>query len=256
MGRLEEHDGVLFEGDRLPLVGLSVSEAKAMLKDAWGIPYFAAASVNGHRVPVARLLRRGDRLEFVQRSGFKAGDDHAAEKVMAEALLRAEPDLARLVDEVYELRLPVDKRLAIMALKVFRWAEERFGPTTADAVAVLNRLASELSRLAAGGRTPPADPSGRVPISQRVRVNIPGGEVVIDGVHHALDKVYLAILDCLVVADGALVSRAEMKARSETLKDQSHIERHIKKLKETNEAVGRIIEKDARNRGFRIRRDF
>lgn len=252
MTRLEEHDGVLFEGDRLPLAGLPVVQAKAMLTDAWGISYFADAFVNGRQVPVAHVLRRGDRLEFVQRFGFKAGDDHAAEKAMAEALLRAEPELARLVDEVHKLPLNVDTRLAVMALRVFQWSKERFGPATTDAVNMLNRLVSELSRLAGGGSTP----APSIPISQRVRVDVGRGEVIIDGVHHALDKVYLAILDCLVAADGAIVSRAEMKDMSKTLKDEDHIERHITKLKKTNEAIGNLIERDKRKRGFRIRRDF
>ena len=105
MRTLEKHEGVLFERDWLPLVGLPVVQAKAMLKDAWGISYFADAFVNGRQVPVAHVLHRGDRLEFVQRFGFKAGDDLAAEKEMAEAFLRAEPSLARLVKEVLALPL-------------------------------------------------------------------------------------------------------------------------------------------------------
>ena len=94
-----------------------------MLKDAGNISYVADAFVNGRQVPVAHVLRPGDRLEFIQRFGFKAGDDLPAEKAMAEALLRSEPELARLVNELYELRIPVDQRLAIMALRVIQWAD-------------------------------------------------------------------------------------------------------------------------------------
>jgi hypothetical protein len=254
--RSSRRGGVLLERDWLPLVGLSIIETKAMLKDAFGISYFADAFVNGSQVPVAHLLRPGDRLEFVQRFGFKAGDDHAAEKVLAEALLRAEPELARMVDEVYELRMPVDKRLAVMALRIFQWSEKRFGPVTADAAAMLNKLVSEFTRLAGGGQSQTSSRQPRIPISERVRVDIAGGKVVIDGVHHALDPISLAIIDCLVAADGIVVSRAEMKERSDTLKNVSHIERCITQLQETNKPVGRILEKDDRNRGFRIRRDF
>jgi hypothetical protein len=256
MRRQEEHDGVLFEGDWLPLVGVPVAEAKAMLKDAGNISYFADAFVNGQQVPVAYFLQRGDRLEFVQHFGFKAGDDLDAEKEMAQALLRAEPELARMVDEVYELPLLVDKRLAVMALRVLQWAESRFGRVTADATATLNKLASDLSRLAGGGQSPSSCHQPRIPMSERIRVDVAGGEVVIDGVHHILDPISLVILDCLVAADGVVVSRAEMKERSEMLKKVSHIERRIRKLQERNDPIGCLIETDDRNRGFRIRRDF
>lgn len=248
--------GVLFEGDRLPLAGLSVFEAKALLTDAWNVPYFADAIVNGHSVLLCHVLQHGDRLGFSQRFGVKAVDDLAAEKAMAETLLRSEPELARLVDEVHELRLSVDQRLAVMALRVVQWYENRFGPVTADAVAVLNKMASEWNRLARGGQTPATSRPEGSPISERVRVDVAAGKVIIDGVHHALDRVYLAILECLVAADGEVVSRAEMKERSDTLKEEDHIERHINRLKKMNGAVGRLIETDKRHRGFRIRRDF
>jgi hypothetical protein len=254
MTRLEEHDGVLFEGDWLPLAGLSVFEAKSMLKDAWCISYFADAIVNGRQVPVAHPLRRGEWLEFVQGFGFKAGADLTAERAMAEALLRTEPELALLVDEVYELRLPVDKRLAIMALRVFQLCEKRFGRVTADAGVMLNKVANELSRLAGGGQTPVASRAERRPISHRVRVDVSGGEVVIDGVHHALGRTPLAILDCLVAANGDVVSRAQMRVRSKALEDEDHIERHIKRLKRNTKEVGRIIE--VSRKGFRILGDF
>src|SRR5262245_7290134 len=107
-------DGVLFEGDWLPLVGVPVAETKPMLKDAGNISYFADAFVNGRQMPVAYVLQRADRLEFVQSFGFKAGDDLAAEIEMAEALLRAEPELARLVDDVSKLPLDTDEMLAVM----------------------------------------------------------------------------------------------------------------------------------------------
>jgi hypothetical protein len=249
-------DGVLFEGNWLPLVGLLVVEAKAFLRDAGNISYFADAFVDGRQVAVAHVLRPGDRLEFIQQFGFKASDDLAAEKAMAVALLKADPELARIVDEVYELRLNVDHRLAVMALRVIQWAEKRFGPIAADAAARLNMMASDFSRLADRGQTRAESRPGRRPISERVRVDVAGGEVVIDGVHHALDEKCLAILHCLVTADGCLVSRNEMKSMSKALMGEQHIERHITRIKETNDAVGRIIETDDRHRGYRIRRDF
>lgn len=127
---------------------------------------------------------------------------------------------------------------------------------TADAVAVLNKVTKELSRLAAGGQFPAGSRPSRPSISERVRVDLVRKEVVIDGVHHALDALYLAILDCLVAADGDLVSRAEMRTMKTLLKDEEHIERHITRLKKINDAVGRLIETDERHRGYRIRRDF
>ena len=109
MRRLENDEGVLFEGDYLPLAGVSVAKAKALLRDS-GISYFSEAIVNGYPVMVGYVLRPGDRLVFSQRFGFKSGDDLSAEKVMADGLLRTEPELARMVDEVYELRIPVDQK--------------------------------------------------------------------------------------------------------------------------------------------------
>jgi hypothetical protein len=250
------HDGVLFEGDRLPLAGLSVVEAKAMLKDAWGIPYFADAFVNGRRVPVAHLLRPGDRLEFIQRLSFKAGGDTDDEQALAEALLDSEPALARLVHEVATLPLSAKKRLSVLVLRVLRWIEQEFGPPTADAVAMLDDLAHRLNELGGGwkrlaGKESEGADRGDPARSPNVRVDEGAGDVVIDGVHYALEPAHLAIFTCLVEAGGACVSRADMQAKNRTLKDEDRIDRVIAKLKRDNKKVGVLIE-SVRGKGYRL----
>ena len=147
MTRLEEHDGVHFEGDWLPLAGLPVIEAKAMLKDAWGIPYFADAIVNGRQVPVARVLRRGDRLEFFQRFGVKAGDDQPGERAVAESLVIAYPKLLDIEAIVKSRNLPRNESLRLMASMVSRWMEEWFGPLGDTGVPVVVEVLKRLQAI-------------------------------------------------------------------------------------------------------------
>ena len=132
MNTLEVYDGVLFEGDWLPLAGMSVFVAKAMLKDAGNISYFADAIVNGRQVPVAHVLQPGDRLEFVQRFGYKASDDRPIEQAIGKAVVVAYPELVEIADKVKALNLPADRSLDLMAGMVAEWAEERFGASWAQ----------------------------------------------------------------------------------------------------------------------------
>lgn len=256
LGRLHQHDGVLFEGDWLPLVGVPVFKAKAILKDVWGIPFLADAFVDGCRASVFHVLRQGDRLEFVQRFGFKASDDLASEAGMAEALLRSEPDLTRLVNEVAALPLPAEQRLSIMAWRVVRWMENEFGPPTADAVAMLHNLSHRLHDLAGkqkrlAGKNTEATPARRTARSPNVRVDEGAGEVVVDGTHYSLEPQYLAILTCLMAAGGGCVSRAEMQTRSCRLRDEDRIDRLIARLKKDNKKVGDLIE-SVPGKGYRL----
>lgn len=157
MRRHEEHDAVLFEGDWLPLVGLPVLKAKAMLKDAGNISYFADAFVNGCPVPVAHVLRSGDRLEFVQRFGFKAGDDKPIEQVIGEALVVVYPELLEIAAKVKAMSLPPDRSRDVMAGMIAEWAEQRFGPPGKSVLAILEEIIARLDRIEAP----------RVPITQR-----------------------------------------------------------------------------------------
>lgn len=150
-------DGVLFDGHWLPLVGLHVAQVKALLKDAWGISYFADAFVNGQQVPVAHVLRCGDRLKFVQRFGFKGGDDKPIEKVIGEAMVFVYPELAEMADKVKSLNLPVNRSLDVMAGMVAEWAEKRFGPPGKSVLAVLAEIVDRLDRIE----------SLRMPMSQK-----------------------------------------------------------------------------------------
>ena len=157
MTRLEQADGVLFEGDWLPLIGVPVAKAKAMLKDAWGISYFADAIVNGRQVTIAHRLRRGDHLEFFQRFGVKAGDDRPIEQAIGEAMVVVYPELVEIADKVKALNLPADRSLDLMAGMVAEWAVQRFGPPGKSVLAILAEVVARLDRIE----------SPRVPMRQK-----------------------------------------------------------------------------------------
>ena len=148
--------GVRFEGDWFPLSGNTVSQAKALLRDAGNIPYFADALVNGRPVGVGHVLRHGDRLGFSQRFGFKGGGDRPAE-AQAGALVIAYPELTDIAARVKALGLPADRSLDVMAGMVATWAEGRFGPVPNKLEAVLGEIVDRLDRIE----------SPRVPRTQR-----------------------------------------------------------------------------------------
>ena len=150
-------EGVLFESDWLPLVGMPVVEAKAMLKDAWGVPYFADAIVNGRQMPVAHVLLAGDRLRFFQRLGVKAGNDRPIEQAIGEALVIAYPELLEIAAKVKAMNMPADRSRDVMAGMVAGWAEQRFGPPSKGVLAMLAEVVARLDRIE----------SPRVPMSQK-----------------------------------------------------------------------------------------
>jgi hypothetical protein len=147
MTRLDVDEGVLFEGDRLPLGGMSVFEAKAMLKDAWAIPYFADALVNGRQVPVAHVLQPGERLEFVQRFGVKAGNDQPIEQAIGEAVVAVYPVLLEKAATVKARNLSADQEREAMKGIVDEWAVHHFGQPDASTRAVLADIVQRLQRI-------------------------------------------------------------------------------------------------------------
>lgn len=250
--------GVHFEGDSLPLVGVTVAVAKSMLRDAWNVSYFTDAFVNGIRVEAGHALRADDHLEFCQRFGFKGGTDLDREVAQAEALIRSEPELSKIVDEVLALHMPVAQKILLLTLRVLRWSENRFGPVTADAIGTLDYLLQRLSvslrersRLVGRGDATPDE----MPEAPRVWVNVADGQLVVDGVRHSLDPVHLAIFDCLLRAGGACLSRKDMRAMSPKLNDEDRLDRVIDKLRRDNKALGRLI-KSVGGKGYRIAQDF
>lgn len=254
----EKPDGVLFEGDRLPLAGVSVAEAKALLRDTWNIPYFADAKVNGRPATSGRVLRHGDLLGFCQRFGLKGGDDLAGEQAFAEALLRSEPGLAAIAGEVAALALPPDEQLRIVTLRVFRWSEERFGRVAAEAAAILEDLAHSLSatggdrdRPPGQGQPHPGARSGSLRRSTPIRIDEAEGVAVIGGVHHSLDRVCLAILSSLVAAGGGWVSAEDMRSERRILRHEGRIDRLIGKMKDEVQALREVIESRP-GRGYRL----
>jgi hypothetical protein len=147
MATFEAHDSVLFEGERLPLGGMSVFEAKAMLKDAWGITYFADAFVNGRQVPVARVLEPGDRLAFVQRFGIKASNDQSIEQAIGKAMVAVYPDLLEMAVQVRARNLSADHERQAMKGVVDEWAVQQFGQPDASMRAVLADIVQRLQRI-------------------------------------------------------------------------------------------------------------
>jgi hypothetical protein len=141
------HGSVLFEGDRLPLEGMSVFEAKAMLNDAWGIPYFADAIVNGRLVPVAHVLQPGDRLKFSQRFGVKAGNDKPITEAIGEAVVIAYPKLLEIEARVKACNLSTDESLRLMTSMIGRWMEEQFGPPGPSVMPVLADIVKRLQAI-------------------------------------------------------------------------------------------------------------
>ncbi len=148
-------DGGLAE--ELPLAGLTVEAAKQQLQMCLNVPYFADAIVNGRQVPVVHLLRSGDRLEFVQRFGTKAGDGKPIERAIGEAVVVAYPELVVMADKVKALNLPADRSLDLMVGMVVEWAEREFGPPGKSVLAILAEVVARLDRI-----EPP-----RVPMSQK-----------------------------------------------------------------------------------------
>ena len=209
-GRLHAHTcrrvqvilpGVRFEGDDLPLVGVTAAIAKSLLRDVGNISYFASAFVNGIRVEAGHVLRVNDHLEFCQRFGFKGGTDLDREVVQAEALIRSEPELSKIVDEVVALPVPVERQFPLLVLRVLRWSENWYGRVTADAVGTLNHVLQRLNaslrernRLVGLGDAAPDE----VPEAPRIAVNIADGQLVVDGVRQAhAERAAEQLLNCM-----------------------------------------------------------
>lgn len=257
---LDQHEGVLFEGDWLPLAGQSVADAKAMLRDTWTIPYFSDAIVNGHTALVNQFLRPGEHLQFLQRYGIKSGDDRPAEDAEADALLHSHPELAQIAAEVDAMNLPAKRRLAILTLRVFRFAERRFGPVIGQSAAVLDevitKLTDEKERLAVA-RPERDHPGGTVSVSAKARrelhlqVDEQRHHVLLDGVRHHADPALVAILACLLAANGERRTRADMKREKMLLENEKRIDRLIFTLKDEFPEFRSMIESD--RRGYRLK---
>lgn len=141
------HAGVRFQGDWLPLAGRAVAEAKEMLKKAGAISYFADAIVNGRQVPVAHVLRPGDRLVFRQRFGIKAGNDQDIKQAIGEAMVAVYPDLLEKAEQVKARNLSADDEREAMKGVVDEWAIQQFGQPDVSMRAVLADIVQRLQRI-------------------------------------------------------------------------------------------------------------
>lgn len=75
-------------------------------------------------------------------------------------------------------------------------------------------------------------------------------EATVDGKTYPLDRVQLEVLACLVARKGELVTRKEMRASSHILRDEEHLERIIKALKNKVKPLSPLI--DSSPRGYRL----
>ena len=83
-----------------------------------------------------------------------------------------------------------------------------------------------------------------------VQVNRNDQEATVDGKTYPLDLVQIEVLSCLVARKGELVTRKEMRASSRILKDEQHLERIIKALKNKVKPLSPLI--DSSPRGYRL----
>jgi len=262
----------------LPVAGMTIEAVKHSLRDSLNIPYFSDAVVNGTVLGVEYVLRSGDHLQFRKRFGMKGADDRSYEEREAEGLINAYDDLARIAAEVKRRKLPKDQSIDLMGVRVRKWAVEHFGKSDARAGRTLAEVVKQLkafnarlrlieARQRAAAREPrltesASGSSGRgsesVPaksestkLTPRWQVIEAEGVVVHRGVRYALDQVDLAILDCLVAANGGWVSTDEMRSRKKILEHEERIDRLIGKLKRENRWLSKAI--DGRpGRGFKI----
>jgi hypothetical protein len=134
---------------RFLLGGKSVLYAKLQLGAHFNIPYFADAFVNDKLVPVNHVLQDGDLLRFGRRFGFKGARDRPRDKVEAEALLEAYPELGRIAHEIKqearECDLSTEASIDRMTVRVARYFEAYFGPIPKSVLRTFNELVAKAS---------------------------------------------------------------------------------------------------------------
>ena len=98
--------------------------------------------------------------------------------------------------------------------------------------------------------SPAALPTTGVLTYGPIQVNKIEKEAAVYGKTYALDLVQLEVLACLVTRKGEWVTRSDMRASSRILKDEEHLERIIKTLKNTVKTLSPLIDSSAK--GYRI----
>jgi hypothetical protein len=131
--------------DWFPIGGKTVGNVKKCLQDAFGIPYFAEAIVNGKAVALAHTLAGGDCLEFAKAFGHKAHKKESRTDAEAKGILAHYPELVEIGNKVKGRGLDAEKSIDLMAEMVARWCKDHFGPLTADAIATANQVAVLMS---------------------------------------------------------------------------------------------------------------
>lgn len=83
-----------------------------------------------------------------------------------------------------------------------------------------------------------------------IRVNQAENEVTVSGKTFPVDTVLLAVMTCLVEANGNWVTRTDMKAKSRILQVEERLDRIILRLTTTIKALAPLIESSSR--GYRL----
>src|SRR5262249_666128 len=117
------------------------------LQDAFNIPYFAEAIVNGKAITLDHVLADGDRLEFAKAFGYKSHKKESQAKAEAKGLLSHYPELVEIGNKVKSRGLDAERSVEVMAVIVARWCEDHFGPIANAVVPTLNEIVSKLTRL-------------------------------------------------------------------------------------------------------------
>jgi hypothetical protein len=129
----------------LDLSGWTAGRVKDVYRPVLNCSYFAEALIDGRPSPVSASLMPGQRLEFLQRFGFKSGGRVSRTILEARGLLTAYPEVVQIVSEAFGRTLTIEER--DVAAVVLQFCAEKFGNPTQEAVPVLEEVVKQLSRL-------------------------------------------------------------------------------------------------------------
>ena len=127
------------------VTGWSIGHVKQTFRDALNLSYFAEAFIDGRSALVSELMAPGQRLEFLRRFGFKGSHSEPREVLEARGLLRSYPEIVQIVDEVRSLRLTHHQSEEVLAARLLKFFETRFGQPPRESLKTMTLLVSQLS---------------------------------------------------------------------------------------------------------------
>lgn len=123
------------------IAGTSVASVRVSLADAFNIPYFAIATVNGAGVNLQHVLVEGDVLVFVGVVGIKGSRLQDSNEQAAHSLLMCSPELQAIAVELRESSLSRDAVIDRAIMLVTKHFLTAFGPLDYEARATTRTLA-------------------------------------------------------------------------------------------------------------------